>query len=643
MKTVSNIVMLFVVLVLAACSGETRSGSKKSRFDKRPVPADSRDSMQLPNPDPDESAEDMRPVRRGAEERFPEPGLPAVSDMQPALPAGGIQIETKEVEKRKEHVSGVLDSSRSAIGWGGIGLSGGAGLGGKGGGGAIHLAPVGRTMFSRPPSRGFMPDFDARRDNPDFNTESYQHLAENPFIRVAQDPRSTFSVDVDTAAYANMRRMILEGRRPPADAVRIEEMINYFNYGYAGPSDPSEPFAVHTEVTESPWSAGRKLVRIGIQGRRPAASARKPSNLVFLIDVSGSMMPANKLPLLVRSLKLLVNQLTASDRVAIVVYAGAEGLALPSTSCGKPAAILEVLDKLNAGGSTNGGAGIQLAYRVARENFIPGGINRVILATDGDFNVGVTGEGELLRIVEEQARANVFLTVLGFGMGNYKDGLLETLSNKGNGNYAYIDSLLEAQKVLVEQMGGTLDTIAKDVKLQVEFNPRAVAAFRLIGYENRVMAHQDFNDDAKDAGDIGAGHTVTALYEIIPPGQAVPEADVDPLKYQTPPAATQAAEASGELLTLKIRFKAPEGKRSELRSFAVKDEPVAFSSASSETRWAAAVAAFGMLLKDSKYKGEASLEQVLSWAQAARGADLQGYRAEFIELVQKSRSFLASR
>ncbi|MBU1409905.1 VWA domain-containing protein, partial [Myxococcota bacterium] len=407
------------------------------------------------------------------------------------------------------------------MGMSGIGIGGGGGItmGSRGavGGRAYGMAasPSPRRMVGpgMAPPRS---DFDAKRDNENFNTESYAGITENAFLRVGSSPLSTFSIDVDTASYANMRRMILGGSKPLADAIRIEELVNYFTYGYKGPDTAAQPFAVHTEVTSAPWAPDHLLARVGIQGRTLEIAERKASNLVFLLDVSGSMSSWNKLPMLSRALRMLVEKLDTTDRVAIVVYAGAEGVALPSTSCKNKTAILNVLDQLQSGGSTNAGAGIQLAYKIALENFIPVGVNRVILATDGDFNVGLTSEGELLKVVEGFARKNVFLTILGFGMGNYKDSMLETLSNKGNGNYAYIDSLLEAEKVLVKQMGGTLVTIAKDVKLQVEFNPKHVGAYRLIGYENRIMAAQDFNDDTKDAGEIGAGHTVTALYEIIP-------------------------------------------------------------------------------------------------------------------------------
>lgn len=597
----------------------------------------------LPDPNPDVMGSDMQqPVVRGAD---PVPGmeLPKVEPMPPVkIPEGTVPKDARGVKDELETKNKVYSITvGSAMGMSGIGIGGGGGItmGSRGAVGGRAYGMAASPSPSRMVGPGMAPprsDFDAKRDNENFNTESYAGITENAFLRVGSSPLSTFSIDVDTASYANMRRMILGGSKPLADAIRIEELVNYFTYGYKGPDTAAQPFAVHTEVTSAPWAPDHLLARVGIQGRTLEIAERKASNLVFLLDVSGSMSSWNKLPMLSRALRMLVEKLDTTDRVAIVVYAGAEGVALPSTSCKNKTAILNVLDQLQSGGSTNAGAGIQLAYKIALENFIPVGVNRVILATDGDFNVGLTSEGELLKVVEGFARKNVFLTILGFGMGNYKDSMLETLSNKGNGNYAYIDSLLEAEKVLVKQMGGTLVTIAKDVKLQVEFNPKHVGAYRLIGYENRIMAAQDFNDDTKDAGEIGAGHTVTALYEIIPPGQAVPEKTVDPLKYQTPPAATVEAEASAELFTVKVRYKTPEGTKSSLLSYPVSNTVVAFDAASGNTRFAAAVAGFGMLLRGSKYKGDLTFEKVLTLASAAKGADVEGYRAEFITLVKKT-------
>ncbi len=477
------------------------------------------------------------------------------------------------------------------------------------------------------------------------DTEAYDPVADNPFEVVEQDPLSTFSVDVDTASYANVRRFLNGGRLPPRDAVRIEEMINYFSYAYPGPTD-EHPFSVHVEVAGCPWTPGHRLMRVGLKGRVVEYDERPDCNLVFLVDVSGSMRPANKLPLLKRALGMLAGELADFDRVAIVVYAGSSGLVLPSTTCNNEDTILHALENLEAGGSTNGGAGIQLAYDIAESHFIDGGVNRVVLATDGDFNVGVTDRGSLIRLIEEKARSGVFLSVLGFGMGNLKDSTLEQLADKGNGNYAYIDTLKEAEKVLVDQVGGTLITIAKDVKIQIEFNPLEVGAYRLIGYENRVLAARDFNDDAKDAGEIGAGHTVTALYEIIPAGGefdagSADVTGVDPLRYQSG-AQPSALADSGELLTLKLRYKKPDEDVSRLLEQSVYDEGRSFAETSSDFRFAAAVASFGMLLRDSPHKGAWTYDAVLELAEHALGDDVHGYREELVGLVGQAKG-LASR
>jgi Ca-activated chloride channel family protein len=479
-----------------------------------------------------------------------------------------------------------------------------------------------------------------RARSAEFTTEAYDHIRDNPFILVSQDPRSTFSVDVDTASYSIMRRFLSGGELPPKDAVRIEELVNYFRYDYAPPTGP-HPFAVHMETASCPWKPDHRLVRIGIKGRELARDQRPPSNLVFLLDVSGSMDEPNKLPLVQAAMRLLVNELGPEDRVAIVVYAGAQGLALPSTPASDKAAILGVLDRLRTGGTTHGSAGLKLAYETAEQSFIKGGVNRVILATDGDFNVGITNQADLIRLIEEKAKSGVFLTALGFGMGNLNDSTLEKLADHGNGNYAYIDTLWEARKVLVQQMSGTLVTIAKDVKLQLEFNPSAAKAFRLIGYENRVLAHQDFNDDKKDAGDIGAGHTVTALYEVVPAGGDIEVPGVDPLKYQEPTRPSARAK-SDELLTLKLRYKQPDGDRSTLMEVALKDDERAFEGASTDFRFAAAVASFGMILRDSPYKGSADFAKTLQWAKASLAADEGSLRAEFVTLVEKARQFSRS-
>ncbi len=477
------------------------------------------------------------------------------------------------------------------------------------------------------------------RYNLNFNTEAYDHLVENPFLAAADNPLSTFSIDVDRASYSNIRRFINEGRRPPRDAVRIEEMVNYFAYDYPE-ADGEHPFAVHTDVVRAPWNGEHRLVRIGIQGRKVDMSDAPPSNLVFLLDVSGSMQPANKLGLLKQGFRMLVGELRPQDRVAIVVYAGAAGLVLPSTSGAEKGKILEAIESLEAGGSTAGGAGIRLAYDVVRENFIRGGNNRVILATDGDFNVGESSDGAMIRLIEERRREGAFLTVLGFGTGNLKDSKMEKLADHGNGNYAYIDGVLEARKVLVTEMGGTLLTIAKDVKLQIEFNPARVASYRLIGYENRLLAAEDFNDDTKDAGELGAGHTVTALYEVVPVGARsnVVTGSVDPLRYQDgrdgEAGGSRVAQASDELLFLKLRYKEPDGSVSKLIEHPVRDRIVR---ASADVQFVAAVAGFGMLLRSSEHCGDLTIAEVLDLAAAGQGRDREGYRAEFVRLVETTR------
>ncbi|MGD9647665.1 MAG: von Willebrand factor type A domain-containing protein [Pirellulales bacterium] len=521
-------------------------------------------------------------------------------------------------------------------------------------------------------------------EDPAHNTEAYARIYDNRFLRPLDAPLSTFSIDVDTASYANMRRFLRQGALPPADSVRIEELVNYFSYPYAPPAEPQDadkPFAVHTEVTACPWNTGHRLVRIALKGREVHLDARSPSNLVFLLDVSGSMDDPNKLPLVKRAMHLLVEKLGENDRVAIVVYAGASGLVLPSTTANNRETILAAIDNLTPGGSTNGASGIELAYQIAVANQIKEGVNRVILATDGDFNVGITNDGDLTRLIEDKAKSGVFLTVLGFGMGNLKDSTLERLADKGNGNYGYIDTENEARKLLVDQLSGTLITIAKDVKLQIEFNPARVAAYRLLGYENRLLAAEDFNDDTKDAGEIGAGHAVTAFYEIVPvappaeqaaaerpadqsadeavdqpadaaadqpaddaavadaPAEEAPPAEtapVDPLKYQRPAELTEAARTTPELLTLKLRYKEPDGATSKLLEFGVADADKPIGEASEETRFAASVALFGMLLRQSPHAGAGTMAAVLEMADSSRQHDEHGYRAEFVELVKQA-------
>ena len=469
----------------------------------------------------------------------------------------------------------------------------------------------------------------------DFNTEEYATISENSFKDVLQEPLSTFSIDVDPASYANVRRFLNSGSLPYKDAVRIEELVNYFPYDYPQPDDGT-PFAVHAEAAPCPWHAGHRLVRIGLKGREVPAGKLPPANLVFLIDVSGSMQSQDKLPLLKSAFKLLVQQLRPQDRVAIAVYASSEGLVLPSTAGKDRKAILAALDKLEAGGCTAGAAGIRLAYQTALDNYIKGGNNRVILATDGDFNVGVSSTSELIAMIEEKREHGVFLSVLGFGSGNLKDSRMEQLADKGNGNYAYIDNLSEARKVLVSQMGGTLFTIAKEVKIQVEFNPAKVRGYKLIGYENRLLAKEDFNDDTKDAGELGSGHTVTALYEIVPAGSDENLPGVDELKYQTTVVRPDAGK-SPELMTVKLRYKDPDGTRSRLIVGPVVDGGAAFAQASEDFRFAAAVAEFGLLLRNSPFKGSASYGQVIELARAACGTDPGGYRAEFVRLAGMAR------
>ncbi len=490
---------------------------------------------------------------------------------------------------------------------------------------------------------------------PDLSGDQYARIIENPFQAInaaTTDNRlSTFSIDVDTASYANVRQFLMDsGTLPPPDAVRIEELVNYFDYDYSAPTG-DVPFAANVEVAACPWAPEHRLARIGIKGREMERQARPKSNLVFLVDVSGSMDEPNKLPLLVEGMRMLTRELGENDRVAIVVYASTEGLALESTRGDKQQVILEALDRLQAGGSTAGGAGIVLAYKMAEENFIEGGVNRVILCTDGDFNVGVTSPAELQRMAEEKAKnTGVFLTVLGFGRGNLNDAMMEAVADHGNGNYHYVDNRREARKVLVEEMTGTLVTIAKDVKIQVEFNPAQVAGYRLIGYENRVLAAEDFNDDKKDAGEIGAGHTVTALYEIVPVGKKVDAAAVDELKYKAP-ASVDVADvervpdrdglepaASNEMLTLKIRYKQPDGDESTKLEFPITDNGQAFAAATDDFQFAAAVASFGMILRQSQFKGDATLAGVAEIAESAsRDRDPHGYRKEFVEMVKRVR------
>ncbi len=460
-------------------------------------------------------------------------------------------------------------------------------------------------------------------------TETYAHVIENGILPVVDHPLSTFSIDTDTASYSNIRRFLLQGQLPPSDAVRIEECLNYFTYDYP-PPDGDAPFSIHAEVAGCPWNPAHRLAKIGIQGRTVSNEQRPAANLVFLLDVSGSMNHPKKLPLLKESMRLLVEQLGESDHIAIVVYAGAAGMVLPSTSASQAKKIGDAIDQLQAGGSTNGAIGITLAYQTTVENMVPNGINRVILCTDGDFNVGITDRSELTKLIEDKAKSGVFLSVLGFGMGNIKDDTMEGLADRGNGNYAYIDSFNEAKKVLVDQVSGTLVTIAKDVKIQVHFNPAQVAGYRLIGYDNRRLANRDFADDTKDAGEIGAGHSVTALYEIVP--ASTPDSDAEAVTNQP----SIPRNAGGELFTVKLRYKQPNDQSSQESQFAVTDRGTSFNEASSDFRFAAAVTQFAMLLKNSAHRGQATYDSTLELTDSASN-DAKGYRKEFFDLVRQAR------
>lgn len=476
-----------------------------------------------------------------------------------------------------------------------------------------------------------------------YNTESYNTINENTFRKVVGNPLSTFSIDVDNASYSNVRRMINYGQTPPKDAVRVEEMINYFDYEYATPKG-NDPFAINYEMSECPWNPDSKIIMIGLQGKQIDYSEAAASNLVFLIDVSGSMSASNKLPLVISSLNSLVSNLNERDKVAIVVYAGAAGEVLPSTTCNNKSAISAALNKLQAGGSTAGGAGINLAYDIATKNLIPGGNNRVILCTDGDFNTGSSSDAEMTRLIEEKREKGIFITVCGFGMGNYKDSKMETIADNGNGAYYYIDSEKEAKKVFTTDMRGTLFTIAKDVKIQVEFNPALVEEYRLVGYENRQLKNEDFENDKKDAGELGAGHRVTAMYEVklrksnYQPSGIKTETPSDDLKYQST-AIKNEAYNTDEIMTLKLRYKTPEGTTSMLIEKSLYKNVIPFASTSENYRLACAVAEFGLLLRDSEFKGDATYDEVIKLANSSIGKDVNGYRSEFIELVKTFNGF----
>lgn len=469
--------------------------------------------------------------------------------------------------------------------------------------------------------------YDTYRADDGFNTEAYDLIQENKFYKAWDEPLSTFSIDVDNASYSNLRRFLTQNQEPPRDAIRIEEMVNYFDYTYATPSN-DVPFSINMEMADCPWNEEHKLVHIGLQGKQIDYEELSASNLVFLIDVSGSMGHANKLPLVKESLKYLVDQLSEKDRIALVVYAGAAGLVLPSTPASEKETIKKAIDNLSAGGSTAGGAGIKLAYKVAEENLIEDGNNRVIIATDGDFNVGQSSNSEMVQLMEAKRKSGVYITVMGFGMGNYKDSKMEKIAQYGNGNYFYIDRQAEAQKVFGKDLRATLFTIAKDVKIQVEFNPALVESYRLIGYENRKLDNQDFEDDTKDAGELGAGHTVTALYEIVP---AKGDQEEQQLKYQQQQ--ISASAKSGELMTLSLRYKAPNSETSQLISQALQDGEGSWESTSDNFRWSASVALFGMLLRNSEFTGSGNYTQVLAMAKAAKGNDPDGLRQEFIDMA----------
>ena len=467
------------------------------------------------------------------------------------------------------------------------------------------------------------------------NTESYKSINENGFLKPKDTPLSTFAVDVDAASYSNFRRFINNGQLPPEDAVRIEEMINYFKYDLKAPSN-NDPVAIHTELSTAPWNTKHQLLRIGLKAKEVETKKLPASNLVFLIDVSGSMMAPNKLPLLKSSFKMLIDQLREKDNVAIVTYAGNVGIKLPSTPGDQKTKIKDVIDGLEAGGGTAGGAGIKMAYQLARENFIKGGNNRIILATDGDFNVGLSSDEDMETLISRERESGVSISVLGFGMGNYKDSKMETIANKGHGNYAYIDNISEARKSMVSEFGGTLFTVAKDVKIQVEFNPGKVQAYRLLGYENRLLEKEDFNNDKKLGGDMGVGHTVTALYEIIPAGvKSDFSGSVDPLKYQKQE--KEPVSLSTEVATIKFRYKDPESNKSKLQQLVQQDTPLTFESTSNDFRFASAVAELGMLLRNSEFKQKADFKSLIARAKAAKEEDEEGYRAEFIKLAESAR------
>ncbi len=543
-----------------------------------------------------------------------------------------------EIGSSAESVSSSSQRLReSAAGGGGRG----GGRGGGGGNGSVYGGYIGGAprQFAPPPiaygpPRFLTPGRGIRLPNGKPNTAEYDYYIENEFSATKSDPLSTFSADVDTASYSNVRRFLNEGHLPPPGSVRIEDLINYFTYDYPLPEN-GRPVSLTTHLTSNPWNPQRQLLLVGLRTQPISLEELPPSNLTFLIDVSGSMMPPERLPLIREGLKLLTRQLRAQDRVASVVYAGAAGVVLPPTPGNQQGTILRAIEHLEAGGSTNGAAGIRLAYQIARQSFLRYGNNRVILATDGDFNVGVSSDDELVRMIERERATRVFLSVLGVGTDNLKDSRMEKLADHGNGNYAYLDSLSEARRVLIQQMGATLITVAKDVKLQVEFNPTHVKAWRLVGYEDRILRPEEFNDDHKDAGDLGAGHQVTAIYELVPAGSNEELSSVDKLRYQQD-ARNAPPSRSGELAWVKLRHKKAQSDTSELLEWPVSATQTDFRAAPADTRFATAVAEYGMLLRQSKFAGSASFDHVLSTAGNALGPDLAGYRAEFLDLVRRA-------
>ncbi len=599
-------------------------------------------TVEAPMPEPEEAAAEAGPPVAATESRTDADNKirkAEKAEMAKALAAETTIVGVLGSGTGAGDVAALMDGAGGRSGLGASGISGGA----VGSGLGRTTGPKAKGARTRS-ARGLLAErsvagVDSQGAAADHGTEEYAKIDENPFKTAADNPLSTFSIDVDTASYSNVRRFLRDGRLPPKDAVRIEELVNYFTYEYQVPTGDT-PFSVTTELATCPWAPKHHILMVGLQGRKIDTSEMPRNNLVFLMDVSGSMNRGEKLPLLKQAFRLLVDNLRPEDRVAIVVYAGAAGVVLPSTPGTHKPQILEAIERLRAGGSTAGGAGINLAYQIAKDNFIEGGNNRVILATDGDFNVGVSSTGALTRMIEEKRKDGIFLTVLGFGRGNYKGSRMESLADKGNGNHAYIDSVQEARKVLVTEMGGTLLAIAKDVKIQVEFNPAKVSGYRLIGYENRLLAKEDFADDTKDAGELGAGHTVTALYEIIPAAAAGGPSDPGPepagMKYSET-RVKDSAKTSPELCMVKLRWKRPDGDESTLETFPVLDQVRTIAEASGDLRWASSVALFGMSLRGSELAAGAGYPLALEMAEGAVGWDPGGYRTEFLELAKTAK------